>query len=155
MHAPATAPATAWWCDTSALLFYMALGTLLHMHACTYIVNSAQNFQHFPNAQVHIPWAVLCSSDNRIHRWNARAQVHLGPVHFFFFFAPSNFILEEHFLILRFRLGGPFSRKQFWPRIWRAPGVPRREIYLFVFLSKMDRTGGEKQNVEGRFVCFR
>ena len=84
MHAPATAPATAWWCDTSALLFYMALGTLLHMHACTYIVNSAQNFQHFPNAQVHIPWAVLCSSDNRVYRWNARVQVHLWSVHFLF-----------------------------------------------------------------------
>ena len=32
------------------------------------IVNMAQNFQNFPNTQVHIPCVALCSSDNQILR---------------------------------------------------------------------------------------
>ena len=107
---------------------------------------------------MHIPWAVL------INMFIRQPNIPLkrpcpgaSMVGSFIFFAPSIFILEKHVLILCFRLGGPFSRRQFWPRIWRALGVPRGEIYLFYFIFKNwypGRTVGEKQNLEGRFVRF-
>ena len=113
----------------------------------------AQNFQRFPNNQVHIPWAALCSSDNQIYRWNARVQVNLWTVRFFFF-ARSIYILEKHVLILCFRLGGPFPRRQFWPRIWRALGVPRRVIQWGKKIEKMIELWPKNRTLEADLFAF-
>ena len=115
----------------------------------------AQNFQNFPNTQVHIPCAALCSSDNQIYRWNARVLVHLDSmVRFIYFFVRSIFSLKKHVLTFAF--------------VWEVhcPGdnsdvgigqlsVFREGKLSVFFFEKLIELWAKNRVLEADFVCFR
>ena len=68
----------------------------------------------------------------------------IGPFTFFFLLLVLQVSIfqywKKRFVILRFRVGGPFSRRQFRPRIWRAPRVPGGKFiyfYFYLFIQKL------------------